>query len=97
MIKYNGTTIFPPSIFDALGSIPEIRDYVVEILKNELGNDDIVLHIWQGGNIDVVEEHIKHVLQAKLRVLPKLNFVSAQHLQSIRPTESRKPVTVIFR
>jgi phenylacetate-CoA ligase len=97
MIKYNGTTIFPPSIYDALGSVAEIKDYLVEVLKNDLGNDEIVLHISQGGNLDVVEERIKQVLQAKLRVLPNLNFVSAKHLQSLRPAESRKPVTIIFR
>lgn len=97
MIKYNGTTVFPPSIYDALSSIPDVRDYVVEVLKNELGNDEIVLHISQGGNLDMVENQIKHALQTKLRVLPALNFVSAQHLQSMRPAESRKPVTIIFR
>ncbi len=97
MIKYNGTTIFPPSIYDALGSVPEVRDYIVEVLKNELGNDELVLHISQSGNLDIVEEKIKHALRAKLRVLPTLSFVSAQHLQAMRPAESRKPVTIIFR
>ena len=97
MIKYNGTTVFPPAVYDALSSVAEVRDYVVEVLKNELWNDELVLHISQSGNLNIVEERIKHALQAKLRVLPVLNFVSAQHLQSMRPAESRKPVTIIFR
>ena len=97
MIKYNGTTIFPPSIYDALSSVAEVRDYIVEVLKNELGNDEIVLHISQSGDLDIVEERIKHVVQSKLRVLPTLNFVSAQHLHAMRPAESRKPLTIIFR
>ena len=97
MIKYNGTTIFPPAIYDALSSVPEIKDYMVEVLKNDLGNDEIVLHISQSGDLDLVGERIMHVLQAKLRVLPVLNFVSGHHLQSMRPAESRKPVMIIFR
>ncbi len=97
MIKYKGTTIFPPSIYDALSAVAEVKDYVVEITKNDLNTDEIQIHIALAGSLDTAEQKIKTSLQSKLRVTPNLNFVSAQHLQSLRPVDARKPAMIIFR
>jgi phenylacetate-CoA ligase len=97
MLKYKGTTLFPPAIYDALSAVPEVKDYIVEVVKNELDNDEVIINISQNGNLDIVEAKLKNALQVKLRVLPALNFVSSQHLQNMRPAESRKPVMIIFR
>ena len=97
MIKYKGTTIFPPSIYDALSAVQEVKDYVVEVTKNDLNTDEICIHIALSGSLDVAENKIKASLQSKLRVTPTIQFVSAQHLQSMRPLESRKPAMIIFR
>lgn len=97
MIKYKGTTLFPPSIYDALSEVSEVRDYIVEVSKNDLGTDEIQIYISLSGNLDTTEKKIKTSLQSKLRVVPSLNFVSAQHLQRMRPAESRKPVMILFR
>ncbi len=97
MIKYKGTTIFPPSIYDALSAVPEVKDYIVEVAKNDLGTDEIHIHIALSGSLDAAEKKIKISLQSKLRVTPNLNFVSAQHLQSMRPADSRKPLMIIFK
>ena len=97
MIKFKGTTIFPPSIFDALSAVPEVKDYIVEVTKNDLGTDEIEIHIALAGSLDLAEQKIKNSLQSKLRVTPNLNFVSAQHLQSMRPADSRKPLMIVFK
>ena len=97
MIKYKGTTIFPPSICDALSAVSEVKDYVVEITKNDLDADEIQIHIVLSENSDVVMQKIKTALQSKLRVTPLLNFVSSQYLQNMRPVESRKPLMILFR
>lgn len=97
MIKYKGTTIFPPSIYDALSAVAEVKDYIVEITKNDLGTDEIQIHIALAGSLDAAEQKIKTSLQSKLRVTPSLNFVSAQHLQSMRSADARKPAMIIFR
>ncbi len=97
MIKYKGTTIFPPSIYDALSAVAEVKDYIVEITKNDLDTDEIRIHIALAGSLDAAEQKIKTSLQSKLRVTPSLNFVSAQHLQSMRPADARKPAMIIFR
>jgi phenylacetate-CoA ligase len=97
MIKYKGTTLFPPAIYEAISHVPEVKDYVVEILKNEIGNDEIMLHLSVTGSPDTVEPKIKTALQTKLRVIPSINFVTTAQLQSLRPAESRKPVMIVFR
>lgn len=97
MIKYKGTTIFPPSIFDALSAVEEIKDYLIEVTKNDLGTDEVCIHISQVGNLDLVEPKIKNRLQAKLRVIPALNFISTAQIQSMRPAETRKPTMILFR
>jgi len=45
MIKYKGTTLYPPAIFDVLDNVPYIENYVIEISDNESGNDDILVRI----------------------------------------------------
>lgn len=97
MIKYKGTTLFPPAIYDALSAVTEVKDYVVEVSKNDLGTDEIQIHIALAGSLDVAEQKIKAALQTKLRVIPLLHFVSAQQLQTLRPAESRKPAMIIFK
>ncbi len=97
MIKYKGTTIFPPSIYDALSAVAEVKDYIVEITRNDVGTDEIEIHIALAGSLDAAEQKIKTSLQSKLRVTPNLNFISAQHLQSMRPVDSRKPAMILFR
>ncbi len=97
MIKYKGTTLFPPAVYDALSTVPQIKDYLIEISTNELGNDDMLIHIAQSGNLDEVEPQIKNALQSKLRVIPSLQFTSSAVIQSMRPVESRKPVMIIFK
>lgn len=97
MIKYKGTTLFPPAIYEAISHVPEVKDYVVEVSKNELGTDEIVLNLSVTGSPDAIEPKIKTALQTKLRVIPVVNFVTTAHLQSLRPAESRKLVMIVFR
>jgi phenylacetate-CoA ligase len=97
MIKYKGTTIFPPAIFNALSMVEEVKDFVVQIVKNDIGTDEIILHVYSVGDPQLIEQKIISSCQTKLRVSPILKFSTPQQLASLRPTDSRKPVTVIFK
>ncbi len=97
MIKYKGTTIYPPAIFDALSHISEIQDYIIEIFKNDIGTDEILIHICQNGNHDITEQKVRNILQSRIRVTPNLNFVSSVFIQEKRPTNTRKPLSILFR
>ncbi|MBS1623478.1 MAG: phenylacetate--CoA ligase family protein, partial [Bacteroidetes bacterium] len=97
MIKYKGTTIYPPAIQDALSTVREIQDYIIQISKSDIDTDDILIYICQNGNHDATEQKIRAALQSHIRVIPQLSFVSTATLQEMRPTHSRKPMTVIFK
>jgi phenylacetate-CoA ligase len=97
MIKYKGTTIYPPAIFDALSHVAEIQDYIIEVSQNDIGTDEILIHICQNGHHDTTEQKVKNALQSKIRVIPSLNFVSSAFIQEKRPTNTRKPLSIIFK
>jgi phenylacetate-CoA ligase len=96
MIKYKGTTLYPPAIFDMLNSIPFIKEYVVEAFTNDLGTDELRLHINTPLPVDDCETKLKPILQSKLRVVPLLHFHSgSEMLQMQFPPNSRKQVKFI--
>jgi len=45
MIKYKGTTLYPPAIFDVLDNVPYLENYVVEVSLDENGNDFILVKV----------------------------------------------------
>jgi len=93
MIKYKGTTLYPPAIFDILNNIGYVREYVVETFTNDLGTDELKLHIHTPLPIDDCEAKLRPELQSKLRVAPLLHFHSANTIQQIQfPEGSRKQV-----
>lgn len=96
MIKYKGTTLYPPAMIDLLRSFPEIQNHIIEISTNDLGTDEILI---KAAAIHPSEEllvQIKDHFRAKLRVTPKIVFTSAEELNSIMFTPmSRKPVNFI--
>lgn len=96
MIKYKGTTIYPPAIFDMLNQLPAIREYIVEVNSNELGNDELILHLNTPLPVDECEKQLRPFLQARLRVVPTLQYHSAIELnEMLFPPGSRKAIKFI--
>ena len=96
MIKYKGTTLYPPALYDILDNIDFISNYVVEVFTNEIGTDEIMIHVGSNKPIIDKEKDIKDHFRAKLRVAPLIRFETAQTIQGIQyPEISRKPVKFI--
>ncbi len=96
MIKYRGTTVFPPALFDALQELPEVEDFVVRVFKNELDTDEISLYLAVGNPAPELSRKIQMHLQAKLRVLPEIHYCSMGELLKMQfPENSRKAVKFI--
>ena len=68
MIKYKGTTLYPPALFDLLNEMEEVLDYVAEVYSNDIGMDEVLLHILPAHNNEETDRRIRAYLQAKLRV-----------------------------
>lgn len=96
MIKYKGTTLYPPAMIDLLQSFSEIQSHVIEISTNSLGTDEILIKVAAANATDDLLVEIKDHFRAKLRVTPKIVFVSIQELNAIMFNPmSRKPVNFI--
>src|SRR5690554_7496930 len=46
MIKYKGTTLYPPAMHDAVSYFKEILLHLIEISTNEIGTDEILIRIY---------------------------------------------------
>ena len=93
MIKYKGTTLYPPAMNDVLNDFEEIESYIIEIFTNEIGTDDIVLKIAAKNTSDAFLHQIKDHFRAKLRVTPKIEFTTKEVLHPlIFNPMSRKPI-----
>ncbi|MDB5030686.1 AMP-binding protein [Mucilaginibacter sp.] len=96
MIKFKGTTLYPPAMFDLLNEMEEVIDYVVEVYSNEIGMDEVLLHLLPLDDSKACDNRIRAYLQARLRVSPHVTYITAEQLQKIQFPESvRKAVKFI--
>lgn len=96
MIKYKGTTLYPPAIFEILNHLDFVTEYVVEVFTNDLGTDEVRLHLCTQLTHDDCETKIRPLLQSQLRVTPLLSFCSAREIHELQfPAASRKQVKFI--
>lgn len=96
MIKYKGTTVYPPAMNDLLQDFTEVVNYIIEIDKNEIGTDIITIKIESDQVSDDLINRIKDHFRAKIRVSPIIEFISNLEMKSMKfPAMSRKPITLI--
>ena len=98
MIKFKGTTLYPPALFDLLNEMDEVLDFVVEVYSNEIGTDEVLLHLLPLDGSKACDNRIRAYLQARLRVSPHVNYITAEQMQKMQFPESvRKAVKFIDR
>jgi phenylacetate-CoA ligase len=93
MIKYKGTTLYPPAMNDVLNDFDAIESHIIEISTNELGTDEILIKIAVKQPSDTFLQDLKDHFRAKLRVTPKIEFSTNEALRPlIFNPMSRKPI-----
>lgn len=98
MIKFKGTTLYPPSLFDMLNEMEDISEYVAEVYSNEIGMDEVMLHLLPKSQTEESDRKIRSYLQAKLRVSPHIRYVTQEQIQKIQfPEAGRKAIKFIDR
>ena len=96
MIKYKGTTLYPPAMDNILNDFSEVDSYIIEISHNTIGTDEILIKIASMQTSQKLLQDIKDHFRAKLRVTPKIEFHDKKDIQKLQfPKMSRKPVHVI--
>ena len=97
MIKYKGTTLYPPAIFDVLDNVSYLENYLVEVTDNDCGTDDVLVKVGlrELHEIDVVKD-LKDRFRARIRVAPEISICSADEIRKINmPDISRKSIKFI--
>ena len=98
MIKYKGTTLYPPAMDDLLNDFNAVENYVIEIYHNAIGTDEILIKIAAEASSETLLDEIKDHFRSKLRVSPKIEFCDKRTIQKLSMSKlGRKPITVIDR
>ena len=96
MIKYKGTTLYPPAMHDAVAHFDEIKLHLIEISSNSIGTDEILVRIFSSDTSEQFSNKLKDYFRARLRVTPQIVFEEELTLQKIIfDPLSRKPITFI--
>ena len=96
MIKFKGTTLYPPALFDLLNEMDEIIDFVVEVFANEIGLDEVIFYLLPATETGESDRRIRAYLQARLRVSPHVKYVTAEEIQKMQFSEAgRKAIKFI--
>ena len=97
LVKYKGTTLYPPAIFDVLDDVHYIENYVMIVSDNEYGNDHILIKIGlvNQPDFDVIKT-LKDRFRARIRVAPDIEICTVEEIQKISISEiNRKPIKFI--
>ncbi len=98
MIKFKGTSLYPPALYDILNTVNYIKNYIVEVSTNDIGTDEIVIYIGTIAPPDNFEKELKDHFRAKLRVAPSIIIDSVENIAKRQlPEMSRKPILFIDR
>lgn len=98
MIKFKGTTIFPPSIYEIFDSRSEVSCYKIEVSKDYLGHDTITILLENRIEHSPVMHEIVEECKAKLRVVPHFVFLETDYLRSqVFKNHMRKPEKIVFK
>ena len=96
MIKYKGTTLYPPVLMDLLTNFEEIENYIIEISTNSILTDEILIRIGTRTPTEALKECISNHFRAKIRVVPKIEYCDIAVLErELYPLGSRKPMKFI--
>jgi len=96
MIKYKGTTLYPPAMNDILNDFNNILCYQIVIQSNEIGLDEIIIRISTDSDSETFVNEVRDHFRAKLRVSPKIEIMDFRVLsKTVFHPNSRKPITFI--
>src|SRR5690606_25010416 len=93
MIKYRGTTLYPPALNDILNGFDGITVYQIVIRTNDIGTDEIIVKISTEQDCEELLSEVKDRCRAKLRVSPRIEILPADELTAlVYNPKSRQPI-----
>ncbi len=96
MIKYKGTTLYPPAMNDILNDFNGVLCYQIVIQSDEIGLDEIIIKLSTDTDSENFITEVRDHFRAKLRVSPKIEIVDFEVLsKTVFHPNSRKPITFV--
>ena len=96
MVKYKGTTLYPPAMNNLLADFQEVKAHVIEIFHNDIGTDEILIKIFAPKASDRLLSKIRDHFRSKLRVSPNIELCTLEEIQQLQLSKlGRKPVSVL--
>lgn len=97
MIKFKGTTLYPPVIADVLNNTDYVENYYITLDTNKITDTDdvtITIGLKYKPDFDVIKE-LKDRFRAHIRVAPNLIIDDVENIRKANfPSLSRKPITL---
>ncbi|MEO6347316.1 MAG: AMP-binding protein [Aquaticitalea sp.] len=98
MIKYKGTTLYPPAILNILNQFKTLDAFIIEISHNPLGMDNLHIKLTSAHPTDDLLQTIQDQFRATLRVVPTIEFCDLAIIQKLQYSETdRKRRLVVDR
>ena len=97
MIKFKGTTLYPPAVNDVLDNTDYIENYVIEVHSSESGTDVVTVKIGLKckQDFDIIKD-LKDRFRSRIRVAPAIEIKEVDEIRKINfPAKSRKPIKFI--
>jgi phenylacetate-CoA ligase len=96
MIKYKGTTLYPPAMHNVVNFFNEISAHLIVLSHNALGQDEVLVQLVSSNQSPTFVTQLKEHFQARIRVVPKIEFIDAEVYQHLVENDNnRKPRWVI--
>lgn len=96
MIKYKGTTLYPPAIHNVLNGFNEVSEHLILLETNSIGTDEVTVKMASNDTSEAFVNILKEQFQARLRVVPQMEFISPEELNKlVLSSNGRKPKWVI--
>ena len=93
MLKFRGTTVYPPAIAAVLQGMPGIRGYYIEV-ESEFALSDRIRVVVGTGDSSLEASTVADQIAAAIRVKPEVVLVSPGEILSVTlRDDKRKPVT----
>lgn len=96
MIKYKGTTLYPPAMNDIMNDFGNVSCYQIVIKSDEIGLDEIIIKLSTDNETENFVDEVRDHFRAKLRVSPKIELLDFEVLsKNVFNPNSRKPINFI--
>ncbi len=90
MIKYKGTTLYPPAIQNLLHQIPLIQEFIIEARTSPWGTDELLIHVHTSWSEEDARKALVPMLRSKLRVVPPLQFQSLEVISALLTADNSR-------